>query len=150
MLLTFAVSVCGVAFSVAHAKSIENTREQGLESLVLQCTNSCDAIASVVEGLGGTVSLRYANVNALAIKVPSAVVERISTISGVSGLGKDRLIAIPYPFAPLAINQTAIIGSDNINPVELDELLARNPANYNFNNGLTGVSIKPDNLAKAS
>lgn len=110
------------------------------ESLVLSCASSCDDIASVVEGLGGTVKLRYANINALAINVPSAVADRISAISGVIGVGKDGLIPLPYPVTPEAISQASVIDSTVFNPASLGKMLDSSPANYNFNNQLTGAT----------
>ncbi len=126
--------------SVARAEHAETNGNPGSASLVLQCASRCDAIARTVESLGGTIKQRFANVNALAIKVPSAMVDRVSNIVGVSGLGKDRLIAIPHPFEPLAIQAADTLGSSTMHPAELDELLANNPANYNFNNRLTGAT----------
>lgn len=140
MVLMLLLSISSLVLSPAYAKSDETSRDPLAESLVVRCASSCDAIASTIKSLGGTVNVRYANVDALAIKVPSAVVDRIATIAGVSGVGKDRLIALPYPFEPLAINSSDVLASAALTPAELGELLDNNPANYNFNNRLTGAS----------
>lgn len=134
------VFVGGQIFSVVHARSVGGGQSPGVASLVLSCVSSCDAVASQVESLGGTVSLRYANVNALAIKVPVGVADRVATIVGITGLGKDKLITTPYPFAPFNLNEHNSIEGSSINPAELDALVKSNPANYSFNNGMTGAT----------
>ena len=127
-------------FSVAYARNASDVQNQSIASLVLRCANLCDAVASQVESLGGKVSLRYANVNALAIKMPSALADRVATIAGVSAVGKDRRITIPYPFAPFNIHQSTEVEGVVITPAELDALLKSSPANYSFNNSMTGAS----------
>jgi len=133
--------VSGQFFSVAHARSAGAPQSAGVEALVLSCDNQCDAVASQVESLGGTVSLRYANVGALAIKVPTTVADRVATIVGVSGLGKDKLVTTPYPFAPFKLNDSTNIEGVTISPAELNDLVKANPADFSFNNGMTGATI---------
>ncbi len=110
------------------------------ESLVLRCAASCEQVAQAVQNLGGKINVRYSNINALAIRVPSSVSDHIFAITGVTGVGKDRLIALPFPIAPAAISKTSIVNSAAVTPANLGKLVATSPANYNFNNRLTGAN----------
>ena len=144
LLLAIATTACEQATVPSSLKETSVSRGKGTESLVLRCENRCDAIAHQVRGLGGNVKLRYANVNALAIDVPSDIVAKIQALSGVKGLGKDRLVTIPKPVTPMAIKSESTLGNaainTTINTTELGAFVGDKPANYNFNNRLTGAT----------
>ncbi|MBL1275338.1 MAG: S8 family serine peptidase [Ectothiorhodospiraceae bacterium] len=139
-LLVLVLAACEQASTPQSSTKTNATRGQGTESLVLSCNDRCDAVAQQITALGGKVNVQYVNVDALAIEVPSNIVDQIKALAGVKGLGKDRLVTIPRPVTPMAITSESILGSAAISREGLGAFVGDKPANYNFNNRLTGAT----------
>ena len=119
----------------------QNNTEGSREALLLRCVDRCDAVDEQVRALGGVVSVRYRNVNALAVQVPDGRVERVAALAGIETVVKDRLITLPVPMGPSAILASDIHRQTSLSFTDLAEILRHNPANYSFNNRLTGATV---------
>jgi subtilisin family serine protease len=132
------VLVVATSFSATAANRVLHTTDT--ESLVLRCINQCDQVANEVESLGGTVTVRFINVNALAIQVASDVIDQVAAIKGISKVAKDRQVPLPRPITPMSLGQKANVNLQALSKADLTDLLNTQPANYNFNNQLTGAT----------
>lgn len=120
------------------------------QSVVIQCAQSCAAVAAQVAQLGGEVTIAYRNVSAIAVSLP---VERLAALSGMSGVkafSKDIMVELPRPVE-------AGLGSKGAGPFALETPLevramsaaevaaassGSNPADYAFNNSLIGATAQ--------
>ena len=132
------VFVVTTSFSATAANRISHTLNT--ESLVLRCINQCDQVDNEVESLGGTVTVHFINVNALAIQVASDVIDQVAAIKGISKVAKDRQVPLPRPITPMSLGKKANVNSQALSKADLTDLLNTQPANYNFNNQLTGAT----------
>lgn len=108
------------------------------ERLIVKCARPCAAVALAVQSLGGDVTFTYENVDAMAVSVPQDAVASLSTAFGADAIRKDVVVDRPVPIEPT-------LGEDAVDTQALDEsalatFAADAPANYNYNNALTGAA----------
>lgn len=108
------------------------------KQLIVRCATSCTSIADFVTHAGGAVTIRYSNVQALAITLPASQLSALEQRSDVKAISKDVITNSPKPIQPLRISATDVRAVNSI-AQDLPNVIAALPANYNFNHALTGI-----------
>lgn len=65
--------------------------------VIVQSEGSPDAVVRWVESVGGKVNVRYKNVTALAVSVPSDKLAALKAVAGVKRVDRDRIITLEDP-----------------------------------------------------
>jgi len=113
------------------------------DNVLIQCTSDCNTVAGEITNLGGNVYKTYRNIPAIAATVPANVVSRLQNAASVKSIDKDVMVAKPSPRRTVSLNN--ITANSRLSTINLNTTLARDflsvyPANYNFNNDLTGAT----------
>lgn len=108
------------------------------KQLIVQCNSDCTSVADFITGVGGEVTTRYNNVQALAVTLPASQLAALERRSDVRAISKDVTTKIPKPISPMhiAANDVQVITSIG---EDLSKVISALPANYDFNHALTGV-----------
>jgi subtilisin family serine protease len=126
-------------FLVAISASVQIFAADGSGHFIVECVTDCSAVAAQVSQLGGQVTERFNNVAAIAVSVPAGKAAAVRGIAGVASVAKDATLSAPRPARTTAIPR-AESGEVRVLPSqELSAFVAKRPANYNFNNLLTGA-----------
>lgn len=130
-LLTIAVTVIVAAFP---ALTIVHGEQE--ERLIVSCSRPCADLVTAVQQMGGQVTHRYANIDAVAVNIPQVRLPDLVRAAGPAAISKDVDVARPRPVetattpdGPLGVIDTASAASGGVVP-----------ANYDYNNALTGAA----------
>ena len=107
------------------------------EPLIVTCQKPCDSVLSTVAALGGEVTAVYENLDAVAVTVPRARVGELSAAVGADAVRKDVTVALP---PPVDLGVADAQGVVELSGEALEAFTRDQPANYNYNNALTGAS----------
>lgn len=132
------VSACS---NSSDSSNTNNPRSGQTVDYVLQCHTECSALAAKITELGGTIKHRYRNVNALLISITADNIPRIQSLSEVKAVEKDRLVHAPIPQEQQKMGFADSAQIKSLTGTDLSGLISAAPANYSFNNGLTGASV---------
>lgn len=108
-----------------------------LEQLIIKCARPCAAAVATVAAMGGETTQTYDNVDAVAVSVPSSRVSDLRLTLGADTVRKDVIVPLP-PSSP--IEADAFLNAQEIEGDALAQFVGAQPANYNYNNGLTGAA----------
>jgi len=121
-------------FASVHAFAAEDPGR-----FIVECATECSAVAAQITSLGGQVTERFNNVPAIAVSVPAGKTAAVRGITGVASIAKDATLSAPRP-ARRAVIPRSETGPVQVLPSqELSAFVGKRPANYNFNNLLTGA-----------
>ncbi|NOX43045.1 MAG: S8 family serine peptidase [Gammaproteobacteria bacterium] len=137
--ITFLTTSCSSSDSSKNP-TVNNPRSGTTENFVIQCQTQCDNTAAKIIALGGTVNLRYTNVDALAISIPIDIIEKIQALNSVKGVAKDRIIRVPEPIDEEPVTLPRANQSIDLQGNDLTQFVTKLPTNYNFNNQLNGAT----------
>ena len=121
------------------------------ERLIVRHSKPYDSFAAAVRNMGGEVTHRYENVDALAVTVPKERLADVMALAGLNKVYKDVLVTIPRPVAevgdsprPKGAPNVALNGRllQSVDAAGMARLATQLPADYLFNNDL----IKASNL----
>jgi len=140
------VVVCVAACTTVWGPSLIGAEDS--EQLIIKCARPCAAVVAAVAGLGGEVTEKYENIDAIAVKVPRSRAGDLSVTVGADEVRKDVTVALPPRLDVVNVDEpmaTSILEGNAIGEFERDL-----PANYNYNNGLTGAASlhAADNLGQ--
>lgn len=107
------------------------------EALIVKCARPCAAVIAVVGALGGETTQTYENVDAVAVSVPASRLGDLRLAIGAEAILKDVTVMLP-PSNP--VESDGLIEAQELQQDALSDFLQQEPANYNYNNGLTGAS----------
>lgn len=113
------------------------------ENVIIQCASDCGVVTQQISSLGGTVYKSYQNFPAIAATVPNNLVSRLQSSAPVKAIDKDFLVARPSPRHVVSLSNVTTrpnLFSTNLNTALARDFLITAPANYNFNNSLTGAT----------
>lgn len=123
-----------LASSVAVSAAEDKQR-----GLILRVAKPYDSIESAIRGLGGDVTHRFQNVNAIAVDVPEGRLADVMALVGASKMYKDPMVAMPTSSVRSAktlgaVGPTAVDAASAraLDAAALKETLAKLPADYNF------------------
>ena len=133
-----------LSFTLSPASA---TAGHNRQRVLVQCDGPCGDLVAKVRGLGGEVTQEYANVEGFAAHVPADKLADVMAALDRGQLVKEAMIEAPRPVrdhreweSGVAVAPTLDAeGGVALDPAALGESLAAWPANYNFNNRLTGV-----------
>src|SRR5262245_13254913 len=108
------------------------------EHLIVKCQRPCSGVVAAVSALGGEVTYSYENINAVAVAVPAERVSALSINVGADAIRKDVTIERPAPVQPVEVESTG--AAQTIGESDLASYVGALPANYNYNNALTGAA----------
>ncbi len=108
------------------------------KQLIIRCERPCAAVVAAVAGLGGEVTEKYENIDAVAVKVPTSRVGDLTVTVGADAVRKDVAVALP-PRLDL-VNAGDPAATSILEENAIGEFVRDLPANYNYNNGLTGAA----------
>jgi hypothetical protein len=127
--------VIALSFVVALAATSSIAAAEQQENVIVKCERPCAAVAAAVAAAGGSVTHRYDNLDALAVTVPANRVAGLSAAFGADAIRKDVTVNLPPP--------TQVVQADGLADAQTAELaggIGSLPANYNYNNALTGAT----------
>ena len=130
-----AAFVCVLASVIGATLTLSGV--EGDERFLIKCDKPCASVVSTVAALGGTVTQAYENIDAVAVSVPRGRARDLSAAIGEGRLRKDVIVALP-PRAAVAAGEAD--GMLDLPADAADDFFQDLPANYNYNNGLTGAS----------
>ena len=126
---------------VAVCTTVRGPRLSGAENsapFIVTCARPCAAVVATVASLGGEVTERFENIDAVAVRVPRSRASELSVNTGADQVRKDATVTLP-PRLDLVDSGEAeaasILDEAAIGAFERDL-----PANFNYNNGLTGAA----------
>jgi hypothetical protein len=108
------------------------------EHLIVKCQRPCSGVVAAVSALGGEVTYAYENVDAVAVVVPVDRVVALSANVGADAVRKDVTVERPAPVQPVEVESTGAV--QTIGEETLAGYVGTLPANYNYNNALTGAA----------
>jgi hypothetical protein len=108
------------------------------EQLIVKCDRPCAGVVTAVGRVGGEVTRTYENINALAVSVPKDRVADLAAAVGAGAVRKDVTVSRPAPVEPLEVGVPE--SAQGLEGQTLTGFLEAAPANYNYNNALTGAS----------
>jgi hypothetical protein len=134
--LSFAVLTV-LSLVVVAAAAAAGDRHQ---SVVVQCPGSCDSVAAGIESLGGKVTYRFVNVNALVALVPESRMTAVAALSGSDPVRKDLTVTLPPPNGGGGATATIPAEDGRVLSTDVTQALPTFPADFSFNNALINVA----------
>jgi subtilisin family serine protease len=136
--------VLGLASVLALGTRTASAGHDG--KLIIACQGSCDPVVSQVQALGGEVRRHLRIVDAVAVTVPQQALPELTRLG--RRMYKDVLVEPPAPVTALGNRLNAghgidAIEADDVHVLDVATLagsISALPANYNYNNNLTGAS----------
>ena len=105
--------------------------DQEFIRLIVHTAKPYSDLAQGIEDMGGTVTVRYQNVDALAITIPSHRLGRLLASSGVISVEKDMAVPLPTPPGEMAELRTLGLAREKVmSPRTVVSLIGEAPENY--------------------
>jgi len=125
-------------FAAVMAALTCTARAQGAgepDRAIVTCERPCAAVATAVSELGGEITYSFENIDAVAAAVPKGRLGDLSAAVGAASVHKDAIVARPSPIEPLEAGEAPAISLEGS---ALTDFVQAAPANYNYNDLLTG------------
>ncbi len=110
------------------------------QDFIVNCNADCTQLIEKVSSLGGTVTNKYKNINAISITMDEDLRAQLLTFSPNAELVKDRIYSLPSPKDNFTVSESADLevlqGAALSNFIENDQ-----PEGFEFNNLLTGATL---------
>jgi subtilisin family serine protease len=125
-LTAFLLATCFCFLSLpAFAQS-----SQQFESVIIQAAKPYTKLSSDIQALGGIVTYQYKYVDAIAAKIPSNAMDRLSSVVGSATISKD--LILPAPTAKKVVRRTK--GNSSSPITNLNSIATAATAAYSLNN----------------
>ncbi len=109
------------------------------QNYIVNCNANCAPLMAKVVSLGGTVTNKYQNINAISISMDSDNKALLLTFSPKAELTKDRIFNLPEPKDNFTIADQSKL--QLLQGAALDKFISNDlPDGFEFNNLLTGAS----------
>ena len=133
--LVLLLSACLLLFSIQgtplRAARSHIGENQEFISLIVHTSKPYADLAQGIEDMGGTVTVRYQNVDAMAVTIPSHRLGRLLASSGVISVEKDLAVPLPTPPGELAALRPVGLARDKVmSPGTVAVLIGEVPENY--------------------
>jgi len=111
--------------------------------LIISCQGACDPVVSQISALGGELQRRLAVSDAVAVTVPSSALPELARLG--KPMVKDVPVARPAPVTALGdrsldITSVEAAGTRVLDVASLGQTLGALPADYNYNNSISGAT----------
>ncbi|MCP4271409.1 MAG: S8 family serine peptidase [Gammaproteobacteria bacterium] len=114
------------------------------QNMIIDCVTDCSGIIDKVDELGGTVTQKYQNINALAIIIDEADLTKLLLTAPQASMFKDVLINVPSTDPDGSGNfqvDTADGFGGELDAQQTEQLLAQGlPSGFEYNNLLSGAT----------
>jgi Subtilase family/Bacterial pre-peptidase C-terminal domain len=111
----------------------------GNTGVILKTPKPYTGVVAAVEAMGGTVTHQFENIDAVAAVVPSDRATDLHAVAGVSEVYKDVVVPAPSPMEIATMDGSEILGT--MSGAELAAALGSEPADYLFDNAMTGADV---------
>ncbi len=109
-------------------------------NFIVSCQPDCSALIEKVASLGGTVTHKYINVDAISVSLDSDSRSELMSIQPNAIVTKDKMFSIPSPKESFELTNAA--GMREVKGAELASLLdSEIPDGFEYNNLLTGAAL---------
>jgi subtilisin family serine protease len=108
------------------------------ELLIVTCARPCNDVRTTVRALGGEVTQLYDNLDAIAVSMPAGRVRELAAAFGADALRKDVVVSLP-PRADV-VELDGVDALESPAEAHARAFLETAPANYSYNNALTGAA----------
>ncbi len=109
-----------------------------MQRFILTSSGPSDRAVAAVEAMGGKVTYRYQNIDAVAVEVPGDRRMELLAMNGVTGVYRDKTVRSPQPVDLAIVDSTEIQGT--ISGEEWLDAIQALPQDYASDNLLTGAS----------
>ncbi len=110
------------------------------QNYIVNCKADCGPLIEKVTSLGGTVTNKYQNINAISISMDSDLKAQLMTINPNAVLTKDKVFNLPSPKDNISIAQKTDLKV--LSGVQLTKFIENDkPEGFEFNNLLTGAAL---------
>lgn len=120
------------------------------EKVLIRASKPYTTLVATIEALGGKVSYQYKNVDAIAAEIPREALGIIRGMVAPNAITKDSIVPNPAP-VDLLLGKERFVQGSGAEPLEAEDVqvlqgeelsrfVADLPANFNFNNNLTGAA----------
>ncbi len=107
------------------------------ERLIVSCSRPCTDVVTAVQQMGGQVTYRYANIDAVAVNIPQQRLPDLVRAAGPAAISKDVEVARPRPVEVATTPDAPLDAIDTSSSTGQGVVV---PANYEYNNALTGAA----------
>ena len=97
MQLALVLAVPSAIHAQGQIPSRQANRPQGVEAFLVSCARPCTAMASTVARLGGRVTRRFDNLDAIVVAMPFRRLAELMAAAGPGAVKKDGRVARPRP-----------------------------------------------------
>jgi hypothetical protein len=111
----------------------------GDAGVILKTPKPYAGVVAAVEAMGGTVTHQYENIDAIAAVVPVDRTADLAALSGVAEVYKDVVVPAPSPLEIASFDAAEVLGT--VTGAQLEAALAAHPADYLFDNTMTGADV---------
>ncbi|MCH8202611.1 MAG: S8 family serine peptidase [Proteobacteria bacterium] len=87
----------GAIFLVALTATGSAQPEFPQVDVIVHTAKPYNKVIAAIEDLGGTVTMKYVNVDGLAARIPADALAALSGLKGVDGIEKDMVVNLPKP-----------------------------------------------------
>ena len=116
------------------------TAQAEYQDYIVNCNADCAPLIEKIISLGGTVSNKYQNIDAISISMESDNQAQLLAFSPNAELTKDKLVSLPAPKDRVLLSGDSI--PQMLRGAELNEFIAESkPEDFEFNNLLTGTAL---------
>ena len=128
-----------VSLSILLASSIQLVQAEEADFLI-NCKTNCNALIEKTKSLGGTVTNKYQNVDAIAITIDSDLRQELMSVQPNATIAKDRMFSLPSPKDNINLSDSTDLTP--LKGVELSNFLeSKKPDGYEYNNIITGTAV---------
>ncbi|MEP1740224.1 MAG: S8 family serine peptidase [Kangiellaceae bacterium] len=107
---------------------------------LINCKADCSALIEKATSLGGVITNKYKNVNAIALTIDSDNRAELMSVQPNASIAKDKLFSLPEPRDTVDLSQS--IDFEVLSGSKLNNFLeSEKPEGYEFNNIITGSAL---------
>ncbi len=125
----------GVSLLMATALNAVQAKDA---NFIVNCKADCGTLIEKVTSLGGKVTNKYKNINAISITMDSDNRAQLQTVNPAAIIIKDKIFSLPAPKDEISLKGKAdftVLKGD-----KLDKFIKQAPKGFDFNNILTGAA----------
>lgn len=125
--------------SLLLASSLQSVQAENT-NFIVNCKADCSALIEKVSSLGGTVTNKYQNVNAISVTLDSSNRAELMAIQPNAIATKDRAFSMPTPQNTFELSDSTEFSV--LKGAELNSFLEKDlPEGYEYNNIITGAAL---------
>lgn len=128
-----------IGLSLFFALSMQTVQAEN-QNYIVNCKADCGPLIEKVTSLGGKVTNKYKNINAISISMDSDLKTQLMTINPDAVLTKDKVFSLPSPKDTINISKDAnlqVLKGATLKKFVEEDL----PDGFEFNNLLTGATL---------